>query len=224
MTKKQSPQEKLKKYQEKITSTDLKMAIAEIQRICNFKPKLNTKGNMNYLKNQIYLIANSLYPEDSKIFSNLTNWVLYRLQIRGWTNKEYTKPHKNTLLDLEVATRSYTQKDLPTFMMNNYEYPYKNVFENTDADDTAWCVNYILQQERSGANRNSVPMDKGYIYGNVLRAVKYIQLWCQLYNFDIRIGIDRSDTVKHYVTTNHKFERLRKIEEEVRSGVATHRT
>lgn len=218
MLRKGAPQKKIEEYQNKVTKNDLVMAITDIQRVCNFNPMLNTRGTKEALKNQIYIIASSLYPEDSKLFSKLTNWVLSKLGVRGWSDKVYLKPDKNTLLDYLIAARRYTHKDLPTYKYNNYDYPYKNVFAHMDVDSIAKQVHSLLHQEKYGTFRevSSVPKDKSYYH--TLRVLKYIQFWCQLHNFDIRIGLDFSDKIKDYVTTNRKLSRLQRIEEEVRSG------
>lgn len=179
-----------KRYKEKLTKDDLLVATTNIQEICKFNPPLKLHGDTQFLKNQIYLTASQLYPEDSKLFNDLTNWVLHKLGIVGWVNVVVEKPSLVDSFDLIVASKIEKSNEKGT-LMNNYNYPSRNPFIDS-YDVLGIIVNQLMYKEK-----NKLPIKQCYsmkrTYILVEKILKYIQLWCQMQNFDLTHGIKRNN-------------------------------
>ena len=198
-------EEQIKVAKETLSIKDLIRATAEIQQELQISPPLIAYKDMNELQNQLHLIANEgvLSPKDKPHLSELTNWVLQHLQVRGWDKeKRYEKPlylppfFVSVKKCQEVLEQAMVAYNGGGYNANGYTYPRRNMFAKPYVDSYAKAVDMVIRQhlkidfEEGGAE---TMYSKSEFYQNIVKVYKYIQLWYQMNDKDIKEGIIRKN-------------------------------
>ena len=199
--KRKKIEETIEKAKQTITYKDLTLATAEIQQELQINPPLKAYKNLNDIKNQIHLIANEglLSPKDKPLFSTLTNWILQTLKVKGWEVGEkyekplYMPPFYVSVRKCQDFLESEGLKYSGGYRRNGYLYPCRALFNIPYVDDTARVVDVILKETSLKDKDICIRADKAIansrVYEDALKVFKYIQLWVQMNDYDIREGL-----------------------------------
>ncbi|NCC99877.1 MAG: hypothetical protein EOL95_09305 [Bacteroidia bacterium] len=190
-------------YKEEPTLHDIRFAVCELNRVCQFTPALRTSGKRDEIISSLMLVQDQLDISDSKYLNDISNWTLMQLGVGPWrtkTEKTFRNPYKSkNKLEIKIATKAAQAgkkkrgineevKDIPLGMQT-----FNPFLDTTDIgsqiifqylEDPSQCYSEVIRKMQQ-TGFLCTPEYARVIMANARKVLRYFHLY-QGYNYGLK--------------------------------------